>query len=67
MPYFSIPLLTLGWFIILIIIALLIRSIRRKIIKHTIKVVKHIDKMTDVKVSTKDTFRRPLRFTSQKS
>ena len=64
MPYFSVPLLTIGWFVILIILVLLIRSIRREMIKFTRKVIKFVDEMTDVKVSTKTTFRRPLRFKS---
>lgn len=74
MVYFSVPLLIMGWFVILIILALLIRSVKRKMFKFTKKSVKlakksiiYIDKITYVKVSTKDTFRRPLRFTSQKN
>lgn len=64
MVYFSIPLLIMGWSIILIVLALIIRAIDRKMIKSIHKLMKSIDKMTDVKVSTNDTFRRPLRFKS---
>lgn len=64
MAYFSVPLLTLGWFIIIIILLLILRSTKRKMRKFMRKVIKFMDEMTDVKVSTRTTFRRPLRFKS---
>jgi len=65
MAYFSIPLLILGWFIFLIILALLLRSVRRGLIKFLHQLNDFFDEMTPVKVSTNETFRRPWRFTSQ--
>lgn len=64
MVYFSVPLLIMGWFILLIILALIIRAVRHEIINLLSDINKFMDEMTDVKVSTKTTFRRPLRFKS---
>ncbi len=64
MAYFSVPLLIIGWFIILIILALLVRSARREVIQFLHKANDLFDEMTPVKVSTKETFRRPWRFNS---